>query len=195
MAEAATTTAGTPDDEPTTRDSLLELAAAAFVADGYTRTSVRDLARQSDRTTGALYGHFRSKADLLAEVVALRIAELEAQVPPGVSIEEGITGPWRRVADRAALRALLLEGAAAARRDYAIRERLGRQQADKLAEWAEMCRQSVDATELEHLPDLDALFTLLWAIQLGTGVLEAYGIELPDGDSWADMIARLVEPR
>jgi AcrR family transcriptional regulator len=183
------------DDAPTTRDSLLELAAERFVADGYVRTSVRDLARESDRTTGALYGHFRSKADLLAEVVALRIAELEAQVPPGVSIAEGIAGPWRHHDDRAALRALLLEGAAASRHDDAIRERLGRQQAEKLAEWAELCRASADPSELAALPDLDALFVLVWAIQLGTGVLEAYGIDLPDAQTWAEMIARLVEPR
>lgn len=182
-------------DAPTTRDSLLELAAERFVADGYAGTSVRDLARESDRTTGALYGHFRSKADLLAEVVALRIAEVEAQVPPGASIAEGITGPWRRNDDRAGLRALLLEGAAASRRDDTIRERLGRQQAEKLAEWAELCRASVDANELATLPDLDALFTLVWAIQLGAGALEAYGIDLPDPSIWADMIARLVEPR
>ncbi|MEX2255074.1 MAG: TetR family transcriptional regulator [Acidimicrobiia bacterium] len=191
MVEGSTAAA----DAPTTRDSLLELAAERFVADGYVRTSVRDLARESDRTTGALYGHFRNKADLLAEVVALRIAELEAQVPPGASIAEGIAGPWRRNDDRVALRALLLEGAAASRRDDTIRDRLGRQQAEKLAEWAELCRASIEPSELESLPDLDALFTLVWAIQLGTGVLEAYGIDLPDAQTWADMIARLVEPR
>jgi AcrR family transcriptional regulator len=189
----ATTSAAQPD-EPTTRDGLLELAAERFVADGYARTSVRDLAREFDRTTGALYGHFRSKADLLAEIIASRIAELEAQVPPGVSIAEGITGPWRRSEDRAGLRALLLEGAAAAREDDAIRDRLGPLQADKLAEWAEMCRASSDPTELANLPDLDALFLLIWAIQLGTGVLEAYGIDVPPGDVWADMISRLVAP-
>ena len=190
----ATASAAQPD-EPTTRDGLLELAAERFVADGYARTSVRDLAREFDRTTGALYGHFRNKADLLAEIIAARIAELEAQVPPGVSIAEGITGPWRRSEERAGLRALLLEGAAAARQDDAIRDRLGPLQADKLAEWAEMCRESSDPAELAGLPDLDALFLLVWAIQLGTGVLEAYGIGVPPGDVWADMISRLVEPQ
>jgi AcrR family transcriptional regulator len=194
MPEATASTAAEPD-EPTTRDGLLELAAERFVADGYARTSVRDLAREFDRTTGALYGHFRSKADLLAEIIAARIAELEAQVPPGVSIAEGITGPWRRSEERAGLRALLLEGAAAARQDDAIRDRLGSLQADKLAEWAEMCRESSDPAELADLPDLDALFLLVWAIQLGTGALEAYGIDVPPGDVWAEMISRLVEPQ
>jgi len=180
-------------EEPTTRDSLLELAAARFVADGYSRTSVRDLARESDRTTGALYGHFRSKADLLAEVIAARIvADLEGRIPPGVSLADGIVEPWRRYRDRAGLRALLLEGAAAARQDETIRDRLGPQQAEKLAEWAAMCRQAVDPAVLDAIPDLDALFTLTWALELGLGVLEAYGIEPPDGDFIAGMVERLI---
>jgi AcrR family transcriptional regulator len=189
MAEATQT-----DDDataPTTRDSLLEVAAQRFVDDGYARTSVRDLAREFDRTTGALYGHFRSKADLLAEVVAVRIAELEAEVPPGASIVEGIAGPWRHYEARTELRALLLEGAAAARQDDAIRERLGALQVDKLAQWAALCRAAADDAELDALPDLDALLLLVWAVQLGTGVLEAYGIDLPPADVWADLIARV----
>ena len=88
-----------------------------------------------------------------------------------------------------------MEGAAAARQDDAIRDRLGPLQAEKLAEWAEMCRESSDPADLADLPDLDALFLLVWAIQLGTGVLEAYGIDVPAGDVWADLISRLVEPR
>jgi AcrR family transcriptional regulator len=180
-------------DETTTRDSLLELAAARFVADGYARTSVRDLARGSDRTTGALYGHFRSKADLLAEVIAARIArDLEDRIPHGVSLSEGVVGPWRRYRERAGLRALLLEGAAAARQDSAIRDRLGEQQAEKLAEWASMCRDAVEPAILDATPDLEALFTLTWALEVGIGVLEAYGIETPDADFLAAMVERLL---
>jgi TetR/AcrR family acrAB operon transcriptional repressor len=181
------------DESPTTRDSLLELAANRFVADGYARTSVRDLARESDRTTGALYGHFRNKADLLAEVIAARIAhDLEGRIPPGVSLAEGVVGPWRHYRERAGLRALLLEGAAAARQDESIRERLGEQQAEKLAEWAAMCREAVDREVLDATPDLDALFTVTWALEVGIGVLEAYGIEPPDGEFLATMVARLI---
>ena len=196
MSEAAAETARSApraDDATTTRDSLLELAAERFVADGYARTSVRDLARDSDRTTGALYGHFRNKADLLAEVIAARIVtELEGQIPPGTSLADGIVGPWRRYRERAGLRALLLEGAAAARQDETVRERLGARQREQLAEWAEMCRAVVDPAELDATPDLDALFTLTWALELGIGVLEAYGIEPPDPDFVAEMVERVL---
>jgi AcrR family transcriptional regulator len=181
------------EDGSTTRDSLLELAAQRFVADGYARTSVRELARDSDRTTGALYGHFRNKADLLAEVIAARICiELEDQIPPGTSLPDGIVSPWRRARERAGLRALLLEGAAAARQDEALRERLGARQREQLAEWAERCRAVVDPAVLDATPDLDALFTLTWALELGIGVLEAYGIDPPDPEFLAAMIERVL---
>jgi AcrR family transcriptional regulator len=180
-------------DAPTTRDSLLELAAERFVADGYARTSVRDLARQSECTTGALYGHFRNKADLLAEVVATRIVEeLEEQVPPGASLADGVVEPWRRYRDRAGLRALLLEGAAAARQDEMLRARLGARQREKLDEWAQRCRSAVAPSVLDAIPDLDALFTLTWALELGFGVLEAYAIDPPDPGFVAAMVERLL---
>ena len=49
------------------------------------------------------------------------------------------------------------------------------------------------ATEAEVDPalDLDSFFKLLWAIELGLGVLEAYGVEPPDAETSAAMIARL----
>jgi AcrR family transcriptional regulator len=174
-----------------TRANLLELATARFVQDGYAGTSVRELARESDRTTGALYGHFRNKADLLAEVIATRIAALEDDFPSGVALDDGLRQNWRRYADRADLRALLLEGAVAARHDPEIRDRVGKPQADTLAEWGQRVRDHATEAEVDPALDLDAFFKLLWAIELGLGVLEAYGVEPPDPETSAAMIARL----
>ena len=50
-----------------TRTSLIELAAELFAERGYVQTSIRDITRRGDVTSGAIYGHFRNKADLLAE--------------------------------------------------------------------------------------------------------------------------------
>ena len=177
-----------------TRDHLVELATARFVEDGYAGTSVRELARESDRTTGALYGHFRNKADLLAEVIATRIAALEDDFPSGVSLVEGLQNNWKRSGDRTALRALLLEGAVAARHDPEIRERLGPPQTEALAEWGQRVRDHAAEAELDPDLDLDALFKLFWAVELGLGLLEAYGIELPDPDTSAEMVSRLASP-
>ena len=63
-----------------TRAALIELAAQLFSTQGYLQTSIRDIARDADLTTGAIYGHFRNKAELLAEAISSRTAtELEAE--------------------------------------------------------------------------------------------------------------------
>ena len=55
-----------------TRAALVELAARLFATRGYLQTSIRDIARDANLTTGAIYGHFRNKADLLAEAISSR---------------------------------------------------------------------------------------------------------------------------
>jgi AcrR family transcriptional regulator len=177
-----------------TRDDLVALATTRFVDDGYAGTSVRELARESDRTTGALYGHFRNKADLLAEVIATRIAALEDDFPSGVSLVDGLRANWRRADDRADLRALLLEGAVAARRDPEIRERVGRPQSETREQWAQRVRDHANEAALDPELDLEAFFKLVWAMELGLGVLEAYGVDPPDPDASAELIARLASP-
>ena len=56
-----------------TRDVLVQLAAEVFATEGYASASVRDLGRRAGVTSGAIYGNFRGKADLLVEAVDARI--------------------------------------------------------------------------------------------------------------------------
>ncbi len=56
------------------RQLIVETAAACFIEKGFHQTSIRDIAKRAGVSLGNLYNHFRSKAELIAE-----IAELEAQ--------------------------------------------------------------------------------------------------------------------
>ena len=47
-----------------TRDRLLDAAEHLFQAQGVSRTSLQDIARRAGATRGAVYWHFRDKADL-----------------------------------------------------------------------------------------------------------------------------------
>ena len=47
-----------------TRDRLLDAAEHLFQAQGVSRTSLQDIARRAGATRGAIYWHFRDKADL-----------------------------------------------------------------------------------------------------------------------------------
>jgi AcrR family transcriptional regulator len=79
--------AGKPD-RSSTRDQILAIARRLFVAQGYAGTSIVDLAGELGTTTAALYYHFPSKADILAELLAgpldafSRVSERAAGLPP-----------------------------------------------------------------------------------------------------------------
>ena len=69
-----------PSGRRATRAALVELAAELFAERGYVQTSIRDITRRGEVTSGAIYGHFRNKADLLAEAIRVRTEEeLESQ--------------------------------------------------------------------------------------------------------------------
>src|ERR687894_1954804 len=52
-----------------TRDRLLAAAGEVFAEKGYDRAGVQEIARRAGFTTGAIYGRFRGKADLLLAAV------------------------------------------------------------------------------------------------------------------------------
>ena len=54
-----------------TRDRLVQAAADVFREKGYTGTRVQEIARRAGFTSGALYAHFDSRAELLAEAIAV----------------------------------------------------------------------------------------------------------------------------
>src|SRR5258708_5767299 len=61
-----------------TRERILEAAERLFLEKGFNATSVRDIAAEADYTTGAVYGTFKSKAELFLQI-AHRQAERERQ--------------------------------------------------------------------------------------------------------------------
>jgi AcrR family transcriptional regulator len=53
-----------------TKERILAIAAELFARQGYTGTSIADIARELGTTTAALYYHFPSKADILIGLLA-----------------------------------------------------------------------------------------------------------------------------
>ncbi len=61
-----------------TRDVLLQKAVDSFYRDGFTKASIRKICSESNVSNAALYNYFRSKDDLLFEIVFSIGAELIA---------------------------------------------------------------------------------------------------------------------
>jgi AcrR family transcriptional regulator len=57
--------------QPDTRQRILDIAGELFARQGYTGTSIADIARELGTTTAALYYHFPSKSAILAGLLAV----------------------------------------------------------------------------------------------------------------------------
>jgi TetR/AcrR family acrAB operon transcriptional repressor len=173
---------------------LVELAADLFAEQGYLQTSIRDIARRGSLTTGAIYGHFRNKADLLAEAINTRTAEeLESQTM-GLGQGPDYIGTLTRVAHefrkRRRLRALIVQGAAAAQTDEDTRDRLREEQLAHLRAWIAGYQRDRARLGIHPAVDIEAMAIYFWAVELGLGVLEALGIEPKSPKGWADTYNR-----
>lgn len=61
-----------------TRNWIIEKAAALFNEKGYINTSISDLAKATQMTSGAIYGSFENKQDLIAEAFDYNVDKLFA---------------------------------------------------------------------------------------------------------------------
>ncbi len=128
---------------------------------------MRDLAAAAGLTKGALYGHFRSKGQLLVEVIRSKLAELdqsidfvEARANPDKGVELMHHEAGRDV------RLLEVDAAAAARHDPDVAAGLGELYRERHA------RIRDAAYELD---DPDTAAWVIGALTAGIGVLESFG--------------------
>jgi AcrR family transcriptional regulator len=180
----------TPKGEAT-RARFIELAAAAFAEEGYAAVSIRGIAARSGLSSGAIYGTFRGKAELLAEAVDATIASDVETLPESVmaaTLPEIEAYQYEHGEVRTRIRTLLLEAAVAARTDVSIRDRV----AEALQPHLDMATAAQE--EWGHNaavnPDVDmrALVTLLWSADLGLAVLDALGIDTPSPVQWSNLL-------
>jgi len=179
------------EDARATRSRLLELAGDLFAERGYLQTSIRDLATHAGVTSGAIYGHFRNKAELLAEAINTRTAALlEADtigLPRNSDYIETLTRQAARVAKRRRLRALIVQGASAAQTDLETRTRLREEQRAHIDEWVAGFERDRERLGIDSTMDVEAAVLYVWAAELGLGVLESVGIQPRTIRSWADI--------
>ncbi len=178
-----------------TRTALIELAADLFATRGYVQTSMRDIAREGPVSMGAVYLHFKSKAELLVAALEAKVAEqLEDAGPPrGASADHvaRLTEAARGIDERVNLRALLVQAAAASQTDEDTRIRVRDAQTAHVDDW--VSRYQADRERLQLADDLDIATAVLytWAAELGLGMLEAFGMPPANGEAWADVQNRV----
>src|SRR5262245_1499326 len=70
----------TKEDAAATREQLLDAAERVFRENGVTRTTLAEIAQAAGVTRGAVYWHFRDKADLFEAMCARATSPLEAML-------------------------------------------------------------------------------------------------------------------
>ncbi|MEX4008605.1 TetR/AcrR family transcriptional regulator [Neoaquamicrobium sediminum] len=83
--------------QESSRADILEAAASCFMERGYTETSIDDVARSLGATKGRIYHHFRSKADIFAEVFRVGMEMNYAAIEPYRAMSDPVAR-WRHMA-------------------------------------------------------------------------------------------------
>jgi AcrR family transcriptional regulator len=185
-----------PASEPSTRDRLLAAAVEVFFEQGYEQARVQDIARTAGLTTGAIYGNFRDKSELLLAAIAARSAQEVGSLLEAVEsnpTRDSIVDLGTRMAFRTHDRPLLLDAVVAARRDPALAEHLR----DTLDSRHHRFAGLVDMGKAEGVIDEDldtaTLTRFCLSLAFGSIVMGSLGLPAPDHDQWVALIERLVD--
>jgi AcrR family transcriptional regulator len=184
-----------------TRERLVEAAAAVFSEKGFDGAGVQEIARRAGLTTGAIYGRFAGKAELLREAIA-RVSNDELDELFNQHRFEGHASDIIRMAgahlverpdtDAHIGNALLLEAFVASRRDPEILAGVRSLMQERGAKLAEVLEAAKADGSLDPALDTDALVAFCHAVGLGFLIFDAIQIDLPQPAPWEALITRLV---
>lgn len=182
-------------DEPRTdelRDRLLAAARRVFARKGFEGTRIGDIVRESELSTGAVYGRFESKHELLRSAVVERAAA-DVVVPPGKRVADLLRAGARwNDCDLSTDEAIRLEAYVVARREPQIADALH----DANYQWQQSLAPMLERARADGSlsPDVtdDAALLLIRTIVLGLTLQRGAGIKPPDPAAWDSLMTRVV---
>ena len=194
-AEAVVDVSGPGDElDGSIRTRLLDAAARVFAREGYEGTKISDIVREGGLSTGAVYGRFRSKNELLRMAVVERAGHaVELGASEGARVADLLARSARKTAgtlsDDEAVR---LEAFVAARREPEVARAL----LEAAADWRERVQPLVDAAfedgTLSSELDPGAVVFLVRTVGLGLLLQRAAGMPAPEPVAWDGLVARVI---
>jgi TetR/AcrR family transcriptional regulator, repressor for uid operon len=179
--------------EDPVRAQLLEAAGRVFARKGFAGTKIQDIVREAGLSTGAVYGRFASKDELLREAVTAMSARVGHLGDGGRRVADLIRrGATLTDAALSADEAVRLEAFVAARREPDVAAALAEAQAG----WREAIQPLVDAAVVDGTVagdvDPEAVLFFVRTLNLGLLLQRAAGITRPEPSSWAALVDRIV---
>lgn len=190
----------TVDLSDQTRARLVTAAAEVFAEKGYDRAGVQEIARRAGLTTGAIYGRFTGKAELLHAAIEDHTTDELDELFNQHRFDGQASAILRTVgshlvtptSDDADEGALLLEAFVAARRNGDVRELLAAILEGRGALLAELVEVAKGDGTIDPALDTESVVTFCHAVGLGFLLFDAISQPLPDPAPWEQLITRLV---
>ncbi len=195
MSDPVSTSAAT--DDPT-RDRLIEAAAAVFAEKGYDGAGVQEIARRAGFTTGAIYGRFRGKAELLLAAMEAHSHNELDQLFAEHRFEGKVTDVLTTVGSHLVTdpfdegQALLLEAFVAARRDPEVAALMRGLVAQRAETFAVLVEEAKSAGLVHESLDTEAVVRFCHAVGFGFLFFGAIDMDQPAAEPWEQLIRRLV---
>jgi AcrR family transcriptional regulator len=184
-------------DDPT-RDRLVAAAAAVFAEKGYDRAGVQEIARRAGFTTGAIYGRFRGKAELLLAAIEAQTDDEFEQLFAEHQFKGKATDILTTVGSHLVTeefdngQALLLEAFVAARRDPEVASMLRRIVEQRAENLIALIDDGKHTGGIDPALDTVAMVRFCHAVGLGFLLFGAIDMSRPEAAPWEALIDRLV---
>jgi len=179
-----------------TRERLLATAAGVFGRLGYDKASIAQITAEAGLSSGAIYAHYASKAELfVATLRAHAEAEFERLLGgDGVDFASFLTARGEALDRRnSAPRALLIEAIVAAKRDPEVAKVLTSSITEREARLYGLLWAAQQGGEIDGELPAHAAVRFALMVALGSMVVRALGLPRVDHDDWVALIDRLVD--
>lgn len=184
-----------------TRERLINAAAEVFAEKGYDRAGVQEISRRAGLTTGAIYGRFAGKAELLQAAIDSRTTDELDELFSSHAFDGHATDILKIVGSHLVSPppecdesegALLLEAFVAARRDAEVSESIQKILEERAGLLAELVETAKIDGSVDHDLDTESVVAFCHAVGLGFLLYDAISYPLPQVQPWEQLITRLV---
>lgn len=184
---------GAADDRDPLRTQLLEAAARVFAAQGYSGTKVQDIVREAGLSSGAMYGRFRSKNELLREAVVAAARQSVTSVPAGQSVADFIADfASNRHGPLTDHEAVQLEAYITARREPDVAAAIAEGRERRRLIGQPLIQQAIDDGLITEDSDIESILYFFDTMSLGLLLQRAAGIAPPHADRWEAFVRQLL---
>jgi AcrR family transcriptional regulator len=175
------------------RERLLDAAARVFASKGYYGTKVMDIVREAGLSSGAVYGRYTSKNELLTAAIVSSTIKRAASGPPDGRVADLIVRATQRRGPLSDTEALQLEAFVAARRDREVADALVEAQCRRRGAVQPLVDAALADGTVAPDADVESILYFVETMRLGLLLQRGAGMEPLDREAWEAFMTRLVD--